>query len=73
MGVSGMDLHQSVSTQLPKAVMASIVITLFNICTDGMTSLARLSTEFFLYTLAIFVGFMVFNAIWDGDSDDRGV
>jgi hypothetical protein len=73
MGVSGMDLHQPVSTQLPKAVIASIVITLFNIYTDGMTSLVRLSTEFFLYTFAIFVGFVVFSALFDGESDDRGV
>jgi hypothetical protein len=73
MGVSGMDLHESVSTQLPKAVIASIVITLFNIYTDGMTSLVRLSTEFFLYTLAIFVGFVVFSVTFDGESDDRGV
>ena len=66
-----MDLRNSISTQLPKAVIASTIISLFNMYTEGMNSLVRFGTEFFFYTLAIFLGFVVFSAIWEGESDDR--
>lgn len=70
--VSAMEFRDSASTQLPKAVIASITITFFNIYTEGMTPPIRLGTEFLLYTLAIFVGFVVFTAIWDAEPDNQG-
>jgi len=68
-----MELRDLVVTHLPKAVVASAIILLFNIYTEGMTTPIRLGTEFLLYTLAIFVGFIVFSSVWDTESNDRGM
>lgn len=68
-----MDTRGLVATHLPKAAIASTIISLFNVYTEGMTTPIRLGTEFLLYTLAIFVGFVVFSAILGPKSDDRGV
>jgi len=59
-----MEIRDLVSTHLPMAVVASVVIALFNIYTGEITTIAHLVIDFLLHILAIFVGFVVFDAIW---------
>jgi hypothetical protein len=58
-----MSLHDLVTTHLPKAVIASVIILLFNIYTGETTVPVRIGTEFILYILAIFIGFVIFDII----------
>lgn len=67
-----MEIRDLIGTHLPKAVIASLLILLFDIYTEGMTAPMRLGTQFLLYTLAIFVGFVVFSVVWDVEPDNQG-
>lgn len=68
-----MEIRELVSTHLPMAVVASIVITLFNIYTGEITTLTPLVSDFLLHTFAIFVSFVVFDAVWYRLFDKSGV
>jgi len=59
-----MGIRDLVSTHLPMAVVASVVIALFNIYTGEITTMTHLVIDFLLHILAIFVGFVVFDTIW---------
>ena len=67
-----MDIRSLVTTNLPKAAIASAAILAFNTYTEGMTTPVRLGTEFLLYTIAIFIGFVVVGVVLDSISDVRG-
>jgi hypothetical protein len=68
-----MDIRGLVVTHLPKAAIASAIILLINAYTGGMTTPIRFTTEFLLYTLATFIGFVVVGVVLDTESDDHGV
>lgn len=65
-----MDRPELVATNLPKAVIASVIILLFDIYTEGIASPVRLGTEFLAYTIAIFAGFVVLNLILEAVPED---
>ena len=68
-----MNLRTLIANHLPKAVVASTILLVFNIFIEGTSVPIRLGTEFLLYTIAIFVGFVVFSLIWDEDPNDEEV
>jgi len=59
-----MEIRDLVSTHLPMAVVASVVIALFNIYTGEISSMAHLVIDVLLHILTIFVAFVVFDTIW---------
>ncbi|PGF15431.1 hypothetical protein CP556_04325 [Natrinema sp. CBA1119] len=59
-----MEFRDLISTHLPMAVVASVIIALFNIYTGDITTLTPLITEFILHVITIFVAFVIFDAIW---------
>lgn len=66
-----MDIRSLVTTNLLKAAIASVVIFAFNTYTEGMMTPVRLGTEFLLYTIAIFIGFVVVGVVLDSISGVR--
>ena len=67
-----MNIRSLVATHLPKAVIASAIIMAFNAYREGVETSVRLGTEFLLYTLAMFVGFVVVDVVLDSVFDDKG-
>lgn len=70
--IHGRDVRGVLVTHLPKTAIASTIISLFNAYTEGMTDLLQFGAEFLLYTLVIFVGFVVVNMVLETESDNRG-
>jgi len=68
-----MGIRELASTHLPMAVVASIGITIFNIYTGEITTLTPLVSDFLLHTFVIFVGFVIFDAVWYRLFDESGV
>jgi hypothetical protein len=63
-----MNLRRLVVTYLPQAAIGSAIIWLINVYTEGMTAPVRLATEFLLYTLALFIGFVIVDMVLNTDS-----
>lgn len=68
-----MELVNTVSTHLPKAVVAAFVIALFDIYTEDVTTLLPLIADFIVYVVAIVVGFIVIDALWNTVRDKSGM
>jgi len=65
-------IRDLIFSHLPKAVVASAVITLFNILTRESTTPIRLFADFTLHAVAIFVGFVIFAVVWNNVLDETG-
>jgi len=62
---SAMQLQELASTHLTDAVVVSTIFTLYNIYTGDIADPLAISTDFILYFIAIFVGFVVITPILD--------
>ncbi len=54
-----------ISTHLPDAVIAAVIFTLFNIYTDEIAGPFTIILDFLLHVVAIVLGFVVINAVWN--------
>ena len=54
-----MELRESVSAHLPNAVVAAIILTLYNTYTGDIADPVTIGIEFVSYVIAIFIGFAV--------------
>lgn len=59
-----MDVQQWIATHLPMAVVASVVIALFELYSGAPAPVVFL-TEFVLHVVAIFAGFVVTDVAWN--------
>lgn len=59
-----MEVSDAVDQQLPSAVVASIVISFYNLVVGDPTALTLL-TDFVLYVVAIFVGLVSVDILWN--------
>ncbi|SEH67086.1 hypothetical protein SAMN05192561_12713 [Halopenitus malekzadehii] len=60
-----MQVREILSTHLPDAVIAAVIFTIFNIYTDEVVGPFSIILDFLLHVVAIFLGFIVINAIWN--------
>jgi hypothetical protein len=61
-----------VSTHLPMAVVASIIIVIINVYSGETTTPIVIASEFLLHLLAIFVGFALVDGAWEAIFNERG-
>lgn len=58
-------------THLPVAVVASVVIALFNLFTGENTTLIPLTIEFLVHVVAIFLSIVAFDLVWQKVFDEN--
>jgi hypothetical protein len=60
-----MNVYDVVSTQFPRAVVAAVVIALLNLYTGEITALQPFLSDFILSVVALFIGFVVVDVVWN--------
>lgn len=60
-----MDVPDVIASHLPTAVVASLLLTAFDVYTGEITSPSQLGIDVLVHSLAFFVGFVVIEAAWN--------
>lgn len=60
-----MDAPDAISSHLPSAVVAAVVIALFSSYLGEITTVQGFLVDFVLHVVALFAGFVAVDAVWN--------
>jgi len=66
-------IRTAISSHLPVAVLASVLIALVDIYTGEISALLPHFTSFLLHIGAIFIGFVIIDVLWNREFTDIGL